>query len=100
MWPIYGFNGAICHTAIETIQLLHKTFPSTFPILSRFGDQIFFFRLPRLCDLTPLDFFLWGYLKSKVYVNNLTITRALQEEIKRCINEIRGGHLPDVLFHK
>ena len=35
-------------------------------ILSRFGDQNW---LPRSCDLIPLDFFLWGYLKSKVYVN-------------------------------
>ena len=86
-------------------------------ILSRFGDQNW---LPRSCDLIPLDFFLWGYLKSNV--NNPTTTRALQEEIKRCINEIqlqlcrevmknfdkrmhmcqqsRGGHLPDMLFHK
>ena len=54
--------------------------------LSRFGDQNWF---PRSCDLTPLDFFLWDYLKSKVYVNNLTTTRALQEEIKRCLNEIQ-----------
>ena len=76
---------------------------------------------PRSCDLTPLDFFLWGYLKSQVYVNKPTTTRALKEEIQRCINEIqphlcrivmenfdkrvrmcmqsRGGHLSDVLFH-
>ena len=63
-----------------------------------------------------------GLFEVKVYVNNPTTTRALQEEIKRRINEIqpqlcgkvmknfdekvhmcqqsRGGHLPDVLFHK
>ncbi|KYN38913.1 hypothetical protein ALC56_06702, partial [Trachymyrmex septentrionalis] len=40
-------------------------------------------------DLTPLDFFLWGYLKSQVYVNKPTTTRALKEEIQRCINEIQ-----------
>ncbi|KYN35890.1 hypothetical protein ALC56_09681 [Trachymyrmex septentrionalis] len=45
-------------------------------------------RPPRSCDLTPLDFFLWGYLKSQVYVNKPTTTRALKEEIQRCINEI------------
>ncbi|KYN44692.1 hypothetical protein ALC56_00687, partial [Trachymyrmex septentrionalis] len=44
---------------------------------------------PRSCDLTPLDFFLWGYLKSQVYVNKPTTTRALKEEIQRCINEIQ-----------
>ncbi|KYN39884.1 hypothetical protein ALC56_05652, partial [Trachymyrmex septentrionalis] len=44
---------------------------------------------PRSCDLTPLDFFLLGYLKSQVYVNKPTTTRALKEEIQRCINEIQ-----------
>lgn len=53
---------------------------------TRFGDQNW---PPRSRDLTPLDFFLCSYLKSKVYVNKSTITRALQEEIKLCINEIQ-----------
>ena len=61
----------------------------TFPVLFRFGDQNW---PPRSCDLTPLDFFLWGYLKSKVYVDNPTTTRALQEEIKRCIDEIQPNY--------
>ena len=42
---------------------------------------------PRSCDLTPLDFFLWGNSKWKIYVDNPTTT--LQEEIKRCIDEIQ-----------
>ena len=46
--------------ANETIRLLHETFPGR--VFSRFGDQNW---PPRFCDLTPLDFFLWGYLKSK-----------------------------------
>ena len=24
---------------------------------------------PRSCDLTPLDFFLWGYVRDKVYAD-------------------------------
>ena len=28
-------------------------------------------------DLTPLDFFLWDYLKSKVYINNPIITHCI-----------------------
>ena len=67
MW--FQQDGATCHIANETIQLLHETFPGR--VLSRFDDQNW---PPRLCDLTPLDFFLWGYLKSKVYVNNPTTT--------------------------
>ena len=46
-------------------------------------------RIGFLDHLTPLDFFLWSYLKSKIYVNNPITTRALQEEIKLCINEIQ-----------
>ena len=114
MW--YQQDGATCHSASETIQLLHETFPDR--VLSHFGNQ----NWPlRLCDLTPLDIFFWGYLKLKVYVNKPTTPCALQEEIKCCLNEIQpqlcrkvmknfdkrvsmcqqshGGHLPDVLFN-
>ena len=51
-------DDATCHTADETIQLPHETFPGR--VLSRFGDQNW---PPRSCDLTPLDFFLRGYSK-------------------------------------
>ena len=53
-------DGATCHTAHETMDLLR----------SRFGEQ-FISRLgpvdwpPRSCDITPLDLYLWGYVKSK-----------------------------------
>ncbi|XP_078032646.1 uncharacterized protein LOC144467630 [Augochlora pura] len=114
MW--FQQDGTTCHTARETIQLLHESFPGR--VISRFGDQNW---PPRSCDLTPLDFFLWGFLKSKVYINKPTTTHALKEEIELCINEIQphlcktiienfnkrvrmcqqslGGHLPDMLFH-
>ena len=62
-------DDATRHTANETIQLPHETFPGR--VLFRFGDQNW---PPRSCDLTPLDFFLRGYSKSKVYVDN-RITR-------------------------
>jgi len=81
MW--FQQDGATCHTARKKIQLLHETFPGR--VISRFGDQ----NWPhRSCDLPPLDFYLWGFFKSKVYVNKLTTVRELQEEIERCINEI------------
>ena len=66
---IWFQDDATCHRANETIQLLHETFPGR--VLSRFGDQNWSLRS---CDLVPLDFFLWGYLKSKIYVNNSTTT--------------------------
>ena len=75
-------DGATCLTANETIRSPHETFPGR--VLSRFGDRNW---PPGSCDLTPLDFFLWGYLKRKVY--DPTTTRASQEEIERCIDEIQ-----------
>ena len=51
-------DDATRHTADETIQSPRETFPGR--ALSRFGDRNW---PPGSCDLTPLDFFLWGYSK-------------------------------------
>ena len=60
-------DGATAHTARETMTLLKDCFPNR--LISRFGDIPW---PPRSPDLTPCDFFLWGYLKSRVYVSNPT----------------------------
>ncbi|GFV76309.1 putative DD41D transposase [Trichonephila clavipes] len=63
-------NGAViptngtCHTARATIDLLKDTFGER--LISRFGRVNW---PPRSCDLTPLDYFLWGYVKSLVYAD-------------------------------
>ncbi|GFW83184.1 uncharacterized protein TNCV_3237311 [Trichonephila clavipes] len=54
-------DGATCHTARATIDLLKDTFGAR--VISRFGPVNW---PPRSCDLTPLDYFLWGYVKSLV----------------------------------
>ena len=72
-------DDATCHTVNETIQLLHETFPGR--VLSPFGDQNW---PPKSRDLTLLDFFLWGYLKSMIYVNNHTCIREIK--CKRKLN--------------
>ena len=79
IWPICGFNKTMPHAIQPMKQFNYCMRHFLGRVLSRFGDQNW---PPRSCDLT-LDFFLWGYLKSKIYVNNLTTTRMLQEEIKR-----------------
>lgn len=74
---------------------------------------------PRSPDLTPLDFFLWGYLKSKVYVtppanlddlemrirNEMDILRQDRTMVRRAVNSMtaraglcvqrNGGHVED-----
>ncbi|GFX18331.1 DUF4817 domain-containing protein [Trichonephila clavipes] len=57
-------DGATCHTARATIDLLKDTFGDH--LISRFGLVNW---PPRSCDLTPLDYFLWGYVKSLVYAD-------------------------------
>ncbi|KOC58819.1 hypothetical protein WH47_02294 [Habropoda laboriosa] len=82
-------------------------------VISRGGDINW---PPRSCDLTPLDFFLRGFLKSEVYANNPKTIDELKNNITAAIDEIefqlcenvepiglmkkgRGGHLNDIVFH-
>ena len=43
---------------------------------------------PRSPDLTPLDFFLWGYVKDKVYATPVRDLRDLRERIIEAIESI------------
>src|ERR1700729_1872081 len=113
MW--FQQDGATCHTAHETIDILQEKFDER--IISRNAAVHW---PPRSCDLTPLDYFLWGYLKSKVYENRPQTLDALRLNIEHCIRQntpdllhkvienwvrrirsctrSRGGHLNDVFF--
>lgn len=76
-------DGATCHTANETLAILQHAFPGH--LISRRGDVDW---PPRSPDLTPPDFFLWGYLKSIVYKDNPHTLLELRDTIERCVNEI------------
>ena len=76
------------HTARETMAILTEAFPGR--LISRNGDISW---PPRSPDLTPPDFFLWGYLKGKVYINK---PNTLQELKNNIIAEI-NGITPDIL---
>ncbi|GFT52041.1 putative transposable element [Trichonephila clavipes] len=108
-------DGATCHTTRATIDLLKDTFVDR--LVSRFGPVN---RPPRSCDLTPLDYFLWGYVKSLVYVNKPQTLDPLEDNIRRVIADIRpqmlekvienwtsrldyigashGSHMPEIIF--
>ena len=47
-------------------------------------------------DLTPMDFFLWGYLKDKVYCNKPRTIDALKLEIERQCHDIPNDMFCDV----
>ncbi|GFV85433.1 putative transposase [Trichonephila clavipes] len=77
-------DGATCHTGRATIDLLKDTFGDR--IISRFGPVNW---PPRSCDLTPLDYFLWGYVKSLVYADKPQTLDHLKDNIRRVIADIR-----------
>ncbi|GFW41950.1 putative DD41D transposase [Trichonephila clavipes] len=108
-------DGATCHTARATIDLLKDTFGDH--LISRFGPVNW---PPRSCDLTPLNYFLWGYVKSLVYGDNPQTLGRLEDNIRRVIADIRpqmlekvienwtsrldyirasrGSHIPEIIF--
>ena len=110
-------DGATAHTAGASMNVVREAFPGR--LISRNGDISW---PPRSPDLSPCDFFLWGYLKSKVYLGKPRTIDELKEAIRReiltipismledvmenfqnrlqeCSNE-EGSHLTDIVFHK
>ena len=73
------------------------------------------------CDLTPLDFFLWGHIKSLIYANKPAILDDLKDNIQceianvpvdmcarvvenwvqriDCCKRARDGHMTSIEFH-
>ncbi|GFW14078.1 DUF4817 domain-containing protein [Trichonephila clavipes] len=108
-------DGATCPTTRATIDLLKDTFGDR--LISRFGPVNW---PPRSCDLTPLDYFLWGYVKSLVYADKPQTLDHLEDNIRRVIADIRpqmlekvienwtsrldyirasrGSHMPEIIF--
>ncbi|GFV57024.1 DUF4817 domain-containing protein [Trichonephila clavipes] len=108
-------DGATCHTVRATIDLLKDTFGDR--LISRFGPVNW---PPRSCELTPLDYFLWGYVKSLVYADKPQTLDHLEDNIRRVIADIRpqmlekvienwtsrldyirasrGSHMPEIIF--
>ncbi|GFX25656.1 transposable element Tc3 transposase [Trichonephila clavipes] len=85
-------DGATCHTARATINLLKDTFGDR--LISRFGPVNW---PPRSCDLTPLDYFLWGYVKTLVYADKPQTLDHLEDNIRRVIADIRPQMLEKVI---
>ncbi|GFW65911.1 uncharacterized protein TNCV_587371 [Trichonephila clavipes] len=54
-------------------------------------------RPPRSCDLTPLDYFLWGYVKSSVHADKPQTLDHLEDNIRRVIADIQPQMLEKVI---
>ena len=57
-------NGDTCHTAEATFDVWRPAFEDL--IISPRADVVW---PPRSCDLTPLDYYLWGAVKDKCYAD-------------------------------
>jgi hypothetical protein len=110
-------DGATAHTAKRSLNVLQEMFPEK--VVSLRGNVEWPARSP---DLSPCDFFLWGYLKAEVFklrptsISSLKLAiqaaiekipqsmtdRVMQnfrERLQSCI-ESGGRHLNDVIFKK
>ncbi|GFS71660.1 putative transposable element [Trichonephila clavipes] len=85
-------DGATCHTARATIDLLKGTFGDR--LISRFGPVNW---PPRSCDLTLLDYFLWSYVKSLVYSDKPQTLDHLEDNIRHVTADIRPQMLEKVI---
>lgn len=85
-------DGAPPHFARPVRQFLDECFPRKW--IGRRGEIEW---PPRSPDLTPFDFFLWGYLKSKVYVNRPQNLEELQNRIRNEIDRITPQVISNVL---
>ncbi|XP_071055356.1 histone-lysine N-methyltransferase SETMAR-like [Onthophagus taurus] len=107
-------DGALPHVAHPVREFLNNSFPERW--IGRRGPIEW---PPRSPDLIPLDFFLWGYLKSKVYAEKPLNVDALKNcisaeirnispqfiynTLKECMNrfaycqEVGGGHFEQLI---
>lgn len=85
-------DGAPAHYARKVREYLNEIFPNHW--IGRAGPLPWPARSP---DLTPLDYFLWGHLKSVVYNNRPRTIEQLQENIMNECGRVTPTHLANVL---
>ena len=109
-------DSARCHTVESTLDVSRPFFE--YRIISHRADVVW---LPRTCDLTPLDYYLWGAVKDKCYADKPETIHTLKDNIREAIGEIQlhtidnvlknctdrvgycmasqGSHLNEIVFH-
>ena len=88
----YGFNKMTAHTTRKSMDCLKEIFGDR--VASLRGNVGWSARSP---DLSPCDFFLWGYLKAKVCEHRPTTILALKEVIVREIAAIPREMIENVM---
>ena len=89
---LFQQDGARCHTNEATFDVLRPVFEDR--IISRKSDVIW---PPRSCDLTALDYYLWGAVTDKCYADKPQTIDALKDNIREAIGEIQLHTIDNVL---
>ena len=82
----------MCPTAEATLDVLRPVLEDR--IISRRADV---FWLTLSCDLTPLDYYLWGAVKDNCYAIKPETIDALKDNIRIAIGEIQLHTIKNVL---
>ena len=81
---IFQADGAPPHFSVEVRQFINDTFNMW---IGRGGTIAW---PPRSPDLTPLDYYVWGYLKQQVYSTPVQNVGELRNRILRASELLRG----------
>lgn len=87
-------DGAPPHTTRENLELSRENFGPR--VIARRFPDLFSEGLawpPYSPDLSPLDFFLWGYVKDKVYKNNPKTISELKTAVGNIIRDVPADML-------
>ena len=90
---IFQQDGAPCHYSLSVRRFLNDTFQNKW--IGRCGPISWPLRSP---DLTPLDYFLWGHVKTVVYASKPRSLEELRGRIERTIREINEPQLENVFM--
>ena len=92
--PIFQQDGAPPHWKRETRALLNERLPGRWIGRASERDDCLLHWPPRSPDITPLDFFLWGYIKDSVFSFPLPVSiDEMKDRIVRAVEDIS----PDLL---
>lgn len=90
-------DGAPPHYSLIVREYLHATFPNRLIARGVVGN-ISIAWPARSPDLTPLDFFLWGHLKDRVFKVKPQSVAELRESIRHEVEEITPEMLANAIF--
>ena len=94
---IFQQDGAPPHWKLTVRAYLNEKLPGRWIGRAVDGDNVLLKWPPRSPDLTPCDFFLWGYVKGLVYVPPLpTCVEGLKERITEALKTVTQDMLQRV----